>query len=293
MIMKNLFLIFLIPFLFSNCNNIPNNTPTENTTLTESLDVTTENTENTENNSPSLTPKMSSNLTIEQYNILKQLIESMVYIKGGTFSMGVTSRSYSKNDDTSADVTLNDFYIGKYEITEKQWQCVMGGRPMVFDPNTPACHISWDDCQTFIKNIRELTGINFDLPTEAQWEYAARGGNMSKNYIYSGSNNPDNVAWYRDNSRIEGGLIRKQRKVGLKLPNELGLYDMSGNVAEWCNYCCDTLKNVTETDHENLHIHRGGSYNDNSDNVQVTKRDSERSNFIQSDVGLRLVISIF
>ena len=224
----------------------------------------------------------------------------MVYIKGGTFSMGVTSRSYSKNDDTSADVTLNDFYIGKYEITQEQWECVMGynpscvmgKRPMVFDPNTPACNISWDDCQTFIKNIRELTGINFDLPTEAQWEYAARGGNKSKNYIYSGSNNPDNVAWYRDNSRVEGGLGRVIRKVGLKRPNELGLYDMSGNAAEWCNYNSDSLINITKTGHEILHIHRGGSYRDYLDNVQVTKSNSERSDLINMDIGLRLAVSI-
>lgn len=291
MIMKNLFLIFLIPFLFSNCNNIPNNTtPTENNTSTNSLDISKEE---TENNPPSLTPKMSSDLTIEQYNILKELIESMVYIKGGTFTMGVTSRTYSKNDNTSADVTMNDFYIGKYEVTEKQWQIVMGKRVSVFDPNTPVCYISWDDCQAFIEKLRNLTGINFDLPTEAQWEYAARGGNKSKNYIYSGSNNPDNVAWYRDNSRVEGGLGRVIRKVGLKRPNELGLYDMSGNVAEWCNYNSDSLINITKTGHEILHIHRGGSYRDNLDNVQVTKSNSERSDLINMDIGLRLAVSIF
>ncbi len=143
-------------------------------------------------------------------------------------------------------VTLGDYYIGKFEVTQELWEAVMGSNPSYFKgSNLPVEQVSWDDCQTFIRKLNSLTGKNFRLPTEAEWEYTARGGNRSKGYKYSGSNNISDVAWYWENSgdrvlsgewdydKIKNNNCRTH-PVGMKSPNELGIYDMSGNVYEWC-----------------------------------------------------------
>jgi hypothetical protein len=122
-----------------------------------------------------------------------------------------------------------DYYISKYEVTQLQWKLIMGENHSHFQAdNLPVENISWYDAQKFIKKLNQITGKNYRLPTEAEWEYAARGGDKSNNYIYSGSNNIDDVSWYWNNSSL------KTHPVGLKNPNELGIYDMSGNVYEWC-----------------------------------------------------------
>ena len=151
----------------------------------------------------------------------------MIAVKGGTFQMG-------SDDGYNAvhQVTLSDYYIGETEVTQELWNAVMGSNPSYFTGNMqrPVEQVSWDDCQTFIYKLNQLTGETFRLPTEAQWEYAARGGNKSKGYIYSGSNEIDEVAWYWDNS-----YMAPTHPVKTKAPNELGIYDMSGNVWEWCS----------------------------------------------------------
>ena len=158
---------------------------------------------------------------------------NMVWVEGGTFRMGATSEQGSDawNDEKPVhSVTLSSYYIGKTEVTQALWKAVMGSNPSEFKgDNRPVERVSWNDCQAFIRKLNALTGQNFRLPTEAEWEFACRGGNNSRGYKYSGSNYIDNVAWYDGNSGD------KTHPVATKSPNELGIYDMSGNVWEWCN----------------------------------------------------------
>ena len=158
---------------------------------------------------------------------------NMVWVDGGTFRMGATPEQGSDaydNEKPVHSVTLSGYYIGKTEVTQALWKAVMGSNPSYFKgDNLPVEQVSWDDCQKFIRKLNALTGQNFRLPTEAEWEFACRGGNNSCGYKYSGSNYIDNVAWYDGNSG------NKTRPVATKLPNELGIYDMTGNVWEWCS----------------------------------------------------------
>ncbi len=178
----------------------------------------------------------------------------MIPVVGGTFFMGATAEQINPNkDETPAhEVTVSDFLIGETEVTQELWQTVTGSRPVAdsyqwsedrgVGKNYPAYYISYADCVTFIEKLNTLTGLSFRMPTEAEWEYAARGGSKSQRYQYSGSDNLDDVAWSNCSS------IKKLQPVGSKNPNELGIYDMSGNVGEWCSdwygqYSADTQTN--------------------------------------------------
>ena len=216
----------------------------------------------------------------------------MVFVKGGTFTMGATSEQGSDaySDETPThSVTLSDFYIGKYEVTQAQWRAVMGNNPSYFKgDNLPVECVSWNDIQKFIKKLNAQTGKNFRLPTEAEWEYAARGGNQSRGYKYSGSNDRNN-AWYKDNSSS------KTHPVGQKQPNELGIYDMSGNVWEWCQDWYGSYSSSSQTNHTgpssgSARVLRGGGWSYFAWYCRVSFRYGSPDSS-SSDYGFRLVCS--
>ena len=218
----------------------------------------------------------------------------MVRVEAGTFTMGATPEmkdSYDNEKPTHKVTLTNDFYIGKYEVTQTLWQTVMGNNPSAFKgDNLPVETVSWDDCQEFICKLNSITGKKFRLPTEAEWEYAARGGKKSRGYQYSGSNNISDVAWYFDNSG------RYNHIVGSKQANELGIYDMTGNVWEWCqdwigSYSSSPQANYTGATNGNDRVVRGGSWCSHA----MLCRSSCRRSYAPSDrriyLGLRLVLS--
>lgn len=188
---------------------------------------------------------------------------NMVWVEGGTFRMGATSEQGSdaySDEKPAHSVTLSGYYIGKTEVTQALWKAVMGSKPSKFKgDNLPVEQVSWNDCQEFIRKLNALTGENFRLPTEAEWEFAYRGGNNSRGYKYSGSDNIDNVAWYNGNSGY------KTHPVATMSPNELGIYDMTGNVSEWCadwygNYSSGAQTNPKGPYNGSGRVYRGGCW---------------------------------
>lgn len=218
----------------------------------------------------------------------------MVKVAGGTFQMGATLEQGSDADSDEKpvhSVALPDYYIGQTEVTQELWEAVMGSNPSYFkgDNQRPVEKVSWNDCQEFIEKLNRLTGKNFRLPTEAEWEYAARGGNKSKGYKYSGSNNPDIVAWYDDISRGE------THPVAQKQANELGLYDMSGNVWEWCKdwydgYSSNSQNNPIGASTGSHRVLRGGSWGNFARFVRVSFRLNGTPGSRNGSFGLRLAL---
>lgn len=194
----------------------------------------------------------------------------MVKVEGGTFTMGGTSeqgRDVGVDELPAHEVTLSDYYISKYEVTQKQWISVMGSlrNPSYHKGNNtkgsdyPVENVTYEEVEEFLNRLNKQTGEKYLLPTEAQWEFAARGGTKSQGYKFSGSNNIDSVAWFVENSDDVTHIV------GQKQPNELGLYDMNGNVWEWCR---DYYAEYTDESQEDPHgpgigverVIRGGSY---------------------------------
>ena len=233
----------------------------------------------------------------------------MVAVEGGTFTMGAT------DDDTEAydyekpahQVTLSNYSIGQTEVTQELWQAVMGSNPSVFQASThpnygdnlqrPVERVSWSDCQEFITILNQLTGKNFRLPTEAEWVFAARGGNKSQGYKYAGSNTLGDVAWYWDNipSTTSGTAGYGTQTVATKSPNELGLYDMSGNVCEWCQdwygfYSSDAQTNPTGPDSGTDCVLRGGGWDDDTGNCRLSFRTHTMPMYSRNFLGLRLAL---
>ncbi len=214
----------------------------------------------------------------------------MVAVEGGTFQMGATSEQQSPDSDEKPvhQVTLSSFSIGETEVTQELWEAVMGSNPSRFEGSQlPVERVSWNDCQTFITKLNQLTGQTFRLPTEAEWDYAARGGNQSKGYQYSGSNNIGEVAWY------DGNSSSKTHDVALKAPNELGLYDMSGNVWEWCqdwygSYSSSSQTNPQGPSSGSSRVIRGGSWDGNARICRVSHRLNYSPSGTGTDLGFRL-----
>ena len=226
---------------------------------------------------------------------LNKLINNMVYVSGGTFTMGATSEQGSNADDDEKpthSVTLSSYYICKYEVTQALWRAVMGSNPSNFKgDNLPVECVSWNDCQTFINRLNSYTDHNFRLPTEAEWEFAARGGNYSRHYKYSGSNHIGDVAWY---DTTNSG--NRTHPVGTKQPNELGLYDMSGNVWEWCSdwygsYSSYSQSNPTGPNSGSCRVNRGGSGFNGARRCRSSNRDFSAPGIRYYCLGLRLVLS--
>ena len=197
----------------------------------------------------------------------------MVFVEGGTFQMG-SNEGYD-DEKPVHQVTLSNYYICQTEVTQELWKAVMGSNPAKYEkgPKLPIYDVSWNDCQEFISKLNSLTGAGFRLPTEAEWEFAARGGNKSRGYKYSGSDNLGSVAWYTGNSHY------KVHPVGSKSPNELGLYDMSGNVDEWCAdwyggnyYGTSPSTNPTGPSSGYSRVFRGSSYCSDAADCRLANR---------------------
>ena len=214
---------------------------------------------------------------------------NMIRVEGGTFMMGATSDQKKPEKDGSPvhRVTLSTYYIGETEVTQELWEAVMGRNPSHFKGmSLPVECVSWNDCQEFLLKLNQMTGLKFRLPTEAEWEYAARGGSKSRGYQYSGSDKIKNVAWY---------LTRETHDVKTKLPNELGIYDMSGNVSEWCqdwygDYGVVAQTNPTGPSSGSYRVHRGGSWLSLARYCRVSFRSSSTPGSRHFILGLRLAL---
>jgi len=222
----------------------------------------------------------------------------LIFVKGGNFLMG--SNNFNKDNQPVHKVTLNNFHISKYPVTQLLWKTVMGNNPSFFNNfnNYPVDNINWFDTQEFIKKLNSITGKNYRLPTEAEWEYAAKGGNKSKGFKYAGSNNNDNVAWYDNNSYDVGKANSNYgtHAVGEKKPNELDIFDMSGNVQEWCNdrynqsYYDNSIQvNPKGPSLDFYRVLRGGSWSSKINYCNVAVRNSSFPNAKLINTGFRLV----
>ncbi len=215
---------------------------------------------------------------------------TMVAVEGGTFTMGATSGVRYCDNRPAHKVTLDGYCIGETEVTQALWKAVMGSNPSNFyGDDLPVDGVSWEDCMDFIARLNSITGYSFCLPTEAEWEYAARGGNKSRGYEYSGSNNIGEVAWYGINSRDTTHPVKG------KAPNELGLYDMSGNVYEWCQnwfdgYSSTSQINPTGPDYGTTRVIRGGSWRSNEAYVRVAYRSYCMPSNSSKTIGFRLAL---
>ncbi len=218
---------------------------------------------------------------------------TMLAVDGGTFMMGATSELGSDSfgdEKPSHSVTLSPYYIGQTVVTQALWEAVMGSNPSYSKgSNKPVESVSWDDCQEFLRKLSSLTGQRFKLPTEAQWEYAARGGRKSCDYKYSGNNYPKDVAWYDENSG------HATHNVATKQANELGVYDMSGNVWELCRDWYGAYSSSSQTDPTgpssgSFRVYRGGSWDNSAGYVRVSSRFGNAPDFRSRSLGLRLAL---
>ena len=245
----------------------------------------------------------------KEKDAVRDLITNMVKVESGTFYMGAQKDSveyYCYDENATSlegpvhEVTVSEFHINKYEVTQLLWESIMGLTPN--DENEmqwekeyglgdkyPAYRISYKEVETFISKLNEYTGLNFALPTEAQWEYAAKGGPNTNYELYAGDGNVLEVAWIERNSD-------KSSEVGMKEPNGLGLYDMSGNVWEMCqdwyyDYSEEAVTDpVGEAYNEGLKVFRGGSWYTNDQSARVTTRSKQGIHYRDFSTGFRLVI---
>ena len=238
----------------------------------------------------------------------KTVTFNMKLVEAGTFQMGSTSGESDEKPVHSVTLTKN-YYMGETEVTQALWYAVMGQSPTSggsqwsstygLGDNNPAYDVSWNDCQTFITKLNALTGVTFRLPSEAEWEFAAKGGKKSKGNTYAGSNTIGDVAWYYDNSYALGSSSSDYgtHAVGTKAANELGLYDMSGNVLEWCQdrygssyYSSSPSTDPTGPTSGSYRVYHGGSWRDFADYCRVAYRDGDYAANRYGSLGLRLAL---
>lgn len=241
-------------------------------------------------------------LSEEQKTVVRNLVANLVRVEGGTFRMGAQSGlpqgdNYDpearNNENPVHEVTLSDFYLGRFEVTQREWRAIMGddldwSEQYGKGDDFPAYNVSRTDAMRFLEKLGAMTRLSFRLPTEAQWEYAARGGNQSLQLLYSGSNYVDEVAWYNGNAG--GGL----HIAGEKRPNELGLHDMSGNLWEWCSDAYGTYPATPQTDPTNesgvQYVLRGGAWAYLPTYCRTTCRDAYDGDAASVSVGFRVAM---
>ncbi len=237
---------------------------------------------------------------VEEYTV-GDVTFYMIPVEGGTFSMGATPEQgsdASSREKPVHQVTVSSYYLGETEVTQALWQAVMGDFPSYFTGmQLPVEQVSWVDCQAFIAALNAMTGQQFRLPTEAEWEFAARGGNMSMGYKYSGSDNLASVAWYsyNDSWDVRGTGYYGTHPVATRNPNELMLYDMSGNVHEWCQDWYGVYDSAAQIDPVGPNIgttrvYRGGSWYFDEWFCRVSFRNSVSPSYTSYGIGLRLAM---
>jgi formylglycine-generating enzyme required for sulfatase activity len=242
-------------------------------------------------NGPTNGPTNGNAYECRVYDGTKSVPVEMVFVAGGTLA----------NSGGTA-IAVQGFYIGKYEVTQKQWLDVMGSFPVTQDcgsgDNYPVCHVSWSDAQEFIVKLNAMMGGgSFRLPTEAEWEYAAGGGSSQQSYTYAGSNTINNVAWYSDNSAVNGTF--QVHAKGTKAANSIGVYDMSGNIYEWCQdyyeFYADSKGEeaipVPTPTSSSDRVRRGGSWIDGATRCTVSYRSRSNQDNRNINYGFRLVYS--
>ncbi len=232
-------------------------------------------------------------------DMLDKLINNMVWLEGGSFEMGSNAPEARKRERPAHQVSLDGFYISKFELTQNIFEQIMGWNNSYFNCATcPINNVSWLNMKLFIDRLNLATGKKFRLPTEAEWAYAAKGGQKSKGFRYSGSNRIADVAWYSGNSN------KRSHPVGQKLPNELGLYDMTGNLWEFCQ---DDMSRIaykranphnpligvldTKSKKKKMKVLRGSGYEFSANESLVFIRDGATNNVRMADIGFRLAMS--
>lgn len=222
--------------------------------------------------------------------VLRSIHNNMVLVEGGTFMMGSNDKEAKDDEKPVHQVTVSSFYICRYEVTQKEWKAIMGNNPSVYKGNDlPVESVSTNEVKEFITKLNQLSGKQYRLPTEAEWEFAARGGNRSRGFKYAGSNDPDSVAWYGDN-RLSG-----PHPVGKKKANELGLYDMSGNIFELCSDRYGEYSNTIQTNPKGapsgFGTFRGGAWSHIVQNCRVSNREYGTTWFdVPYYIGFRLCL---
>jgi formylglycine-generating enzyme required for sulfatase activity len=275
------------------------NTPTTSTTGktgttgTTGTTITTSTTRTTSNLRDNADPSQPSKTSGEDAKKEEKEFVPMVFVEGGTFLMG--AKRGNRDERPQHFVKLDDFCIAKYEVTKKQWREIMGTNPSAFPgcDDCPVDRVSWNDVQMFLKLLNKKTGKNYRLPTEAEWEYAARSGKHKMAVKYAGSTDPNAVGWIRGNSN------GRPHPVGTKKPNLLGIYDMSGNILEWCEDWFEGAYYTIRGTHNNpkgpprgrTKVARGGSYKYDPGLVTVTFRFDLNDDARYSDLGFRLALT--